>query len=641
VRVGGKLKAPKRIRHVEPVYPEAARSARVQGVVILEIEIDVTGKVKSARVLRSNPLLDAAAIEAVRQWTYTPTVLNGKLVPVLMTVTVNFRLPEPSQEDKQSSTPPSTDPARAFLEERAETEGLSFQQGSGYWANTYVPGDPALRLLHSRLRDWDRSPLQARVGFPLGLHDVAAQPVQPFDAPSKAGLALYLSADRRGLDKPSRMLLQVGLKGSPRLGGQRPPMSVGVVLDLRGDVPTEAAADMRALALAFAETRQVGDRFSLIVAGRPGGVVVEPEKFKHGPLAVAIDKLMTSNKPETGPALDLPDAVAAAFLEAARCGDPDAALGSSVVVLVTGQPLGGDADILNDLAHQGAVAGMRLSVVGIGPRAPSADLERLALAGQGSRRLLETRSDAPRLVEAELTAASDIVARAIRLRIRLAPGVRLLEIVGSRRLDEAQAQRVREAERSIDLRLSRLLGIDSDRGEDEDGIQIVIPSFHASDAHVILLDVVAPGSGAVADVSVRYKDVVFLRNGVARASLSLPAGEQAMGPLERNVLKNLLALRLADSLAAAGSALDEGDPVRAAAFVERARSTRAGLLASLPGLAGDPELSRDVAMLREYAQLFTSGAATGPQLAYIADSLRYAGRLKLLPRPAPSGVGAL
>src|SRR6185369_2748520 len=114
----------------------------------------------------------------------------------------------------------------------------------------------------------------------------------------------------------------------------------------------------------------------------------------------------------------------------------------------------------------------------------------------------------------------------------LAAGVRLVGIVGSRRLDEAQAQRVREAERSVDLRLSRNLGIESDRGEDEDGIQVVVPVFRAGDAHVILLDVVAPGPGAVADVSVRYKDLVFLRNGVARASLTLPAGAPAAGPLE-------------------------------------------------------------------------------------------------------------
>ena len=69
-----------------------AQQARVQGVVIIEATIGVDGSVDSARVLRSVPLLDEAALEAVRQWVYTPTLLNGVPVPVIMTVTVQFTL---------------------------------------------------------------------------------------------------------------------------------------------------------------------------------------------------------------------------------------------------------------------------------------------------------------------------------------------------------------------------------------------------------------------------------------------------------------------------------------------------------------------------------------------------------------------
>ena len=75
-----------------PVYPQIAQSARVQGIVIIEATIGPNGKVQNARVLRSIPLLDQAALDAVRQWEYTPTLLNGVPVPVIMTVTVNFTL---------------------------------------------------------------------------------------------------------------------------------------------------------------------------------------------------------------------------------------------------------------------------------------------------------------------------------------------------------------------------------------------------------------------------------------------------------------------------------------------------------------------------------------------------------------------
>ncbi len=92
VRIGGKIHAPKKIKDVKPVYPAIAQSARVAGVVTIEATIGPDGKVIDAKVVRSIPLLDQAALDAVRQWEYTPTLLNGVPVPVIMTVTVNFTL---------------------------------------------------------------------------------------------------------------------------------------------------------------------------------------------------------------------------------------------------------------------------------------------------------------------------------------------------------------------------------------------------------------------------------------------------------------------------------------------------------------------------------------------------------------------
>lgn len=91
-RVGGTIREPRKVRNVSPVYPDLARQARVQGVVILEATISPTGEVTSVTVLRGVPLLDSSAIEAVRQWRYEPTLLNGVAVPVIMTVTVNYKL---------------------------------------------------------------------------------------------------------------------------------------------------------------------------------------------------------------------------------------------------------------------------------------------------------------------------------------------------------------------------------------------------------------------------------------------------------------------------------------------------------------------------------------------------------------------
>jgi protein TonB len=92
VRLSTLLKPPVKIRDASPVYPESARLARVEGLVIIEAVIGPTGEVVDAKVLRSKPLLDEAALAAVRQWRYTPTLLNGVPMSVILTVTVNFSL---------------------------------------------------------------------------------------------------------------------------------------------------------------------------------------------------------------------------------------------------------------------------------------------------------------------------------------------------------------------------------------------------------------------------------------------------------------------------------------------------------------------------------------------------------------------
>jgi TonB family protein len=98
LRIGGAIKTPVKIKDVRPVYPPDAQAAKVTGLVIVEARIGADGSVEDAHVLRSVPLLDQAAIDAVMQWRFRPTLLNGKAVPVIMTVTVNFTLQNPPEQ---------------------------------------------------------------------------------------------------------------------------------------------------------------------------------------------------------------------------------------------------------------------------------------------------------------------------------------------------------------------------------------------------------------------------------------------------------------------------------------------------------------------------------------------------------------
>jgi TonB family protein len=88
----GILRSPTKIKHVNPVYPAAARDAKISGVVILEARIEVDGRIREAQVVRSIPELDGAALDAVKQWEFVPQLVDGMPTPVTMTMTIQFSL---------------------------------------------------------------------------------------------------------------------------------------------------------------------------------------------------------------------------------------------------------------------------------------------------------------------------------------------------------------------------------------------------------------------------------------------------------------------------------------------------------------------------------------------------------------------
>lgn len=92
LRVGSGISEPRKLKNVDPIYPSVARAARIQGVVVIECVVGTDGRVTDTRVVQGQALLDGAALKAVQQWRYTPTLYQGIPVPVILTVTVTFRL---------------------------------------------------------------------------------------------------------------------------------------------------------------------------------------------------------------------------------------------------------------------------------------------------------------------------------------------------------------------------------------------------------------------------------------------------------------------------------------------------------------------------------------------------------------------
>ena len=91
------MREPRKIVDARPIYPALALSVKVEGVVILEATVGTDGCVQSVKVLRSrHVLLDRASVAALKQWQYTPLVLNGIPTPFVLTVTFNFSVARPS-----------------------------------------------------------------------------------------------------------------------------------------------------------------------------------------------------------------------------------------------------------------------------------------------------------------------------------------------------------------------------------------------------------------------------------------------------------------------------------------------------------------------------------------------------------------
>jgi len=94
-RIGGHLEPAEIIKQTLPVYPPLARTARVEGVVVIEARINVSGNLENIHVIDGHPLLVDEALRTVKKWKYRPAILNGQPVPSPVSITVRFTLQYP------------------------------------------------------------------------------------------------------------------------------------------------------------------------------------------------------------------------------------------------------------------------------------------------------------------------------------------------------------------------------------------------------------------------------------------------------------------------------------------------------------------------------------------------------------------
>ncbi|MBN8616079.1 MAG: hypothetical protein J0L92_36140, partial [Deltaproteobacteria bacterium] len=428
-------------------------------------------------------------------------------------------------------------PESVFWQRAQATEGLALRARDGWWQSTYVPGDPAIRLLQARLASSSVVlPAIDRTGLAFA-EDV--RPIEPMlDAPRDRALAVGAFADTASIDGSTRVRVEVALRSIAQASGRRGALRIAVVLDADAPLDAQAQSRIRAIVNALTRTSSARDQLALYASGAHGGRLAALGSMRTGRLELALRHLFAGEagagaaSGEVGP-VSMSRAVTDA-LESVSGAD---AVG---LVLVLTPDSANDRETERAI-HLGTLAGITTTAVGVGEGATLTGLDAIALAGQGRRRIVLSEDDATAMVRAELSAASELVARAVRVRVRLAEGVDLVDVIGSRPLDAQESARTREVEQSIDRDLAQRLGILSDREDDDDGIRMLLPAFYANDAHTLVLDLIVRRPGRVLDVDVSLKDLVRVGNARASASLTLPGGRAERGSRELRVVADTLA----------------------------------------------------------------------------------------------------
>lgn len=487
-----------------------------------------------------------------------------------------------------------------------------------YFENTYLGGSAAYRerllRLDEALSEGER-PYRLAFGAP-----------QPLDPPSRAGLEVTAELDAPYFDQPRRVFLQVGLKGSARHGWRRPPLDVMVVVDpaalpARGDAVSE-------LVIELLQRLGPADRLGVVVGGAEPLVFTELSRLERARtrLASTIDELATTRPADAGH-----DGLAAGMrrageLLAAAAEDTAIVPGTQTLMVVTA---GDDARRITQAtreAHALTVQGAVTSVFALDRSPERAGWWQVANAGHGNYHHLGDL-ETGELVAWELESLARVVARLVRVNVRLGKSAEAIRVLGTRVLDAREVAQVKAREVATDENLSRAMGITSDRGDDDDGVQTVIPYFYGDDSHVILIELWVEGPGAIADVTVRYKDMVNLDNATARTSVRLDSRPRAPSPERELVRANVAGFELAASLERASHRVRHADAAGAHDELAsaRAHAERTG--------------ERDLRVVRGFERLVGDGGWTydGGARAVLSEALLLAAERKV-GQPSPEGT---
>ena len=380
---------------------------------------------------------------------------------------------------------------------------------NGRFATTYRPGGGHLAAFESAV---------ARGIIPEAerelVSDIGARYVTGFEVPKGKSLAVQAGLERGKLPPSgSPFHLRLTLKSSPDKPAERPHLSVHLVLDVSGSMQGESIKQAREAASALVDKLAPSDDFSLVTFSSDAEV-----KIPDGPVGArreAIKKVIAEIK--EGGGTNISGGLELGYAQAETKSIPQDAV-KVVLLLSDGRANSGikSAGGISKLALDAFQKGIQTSTFGLGADYDGALMSAIAEDGAGGYYYLRDGSQiAPALVT-ELDKRLDPAATAVEVRVRLKKGFDLLKVYGSRRLTEAEAQRVRTQEVAADKQAEQRDNIKQDRQDDQaGGMRFFIPAFAANDSHALLFQLRAGagvGKGQLALVELKYKDRISKKN---------------------------------------------------------------------------------------------------------------------------------
>jgi len=472
---------------------------------------------------------------------------------------------------------------------------------NGRYATTYRPGAGHLAAFESAI---------ARGIIPASEREIVSDIGSAYSAalPMPKDHALGLAADfERTEIAPSggKVHLRINLQSTDAHAKERPHLSVAVVLDVSGSMAGERIASAQRAAEELVDRLDAADQFSFVTFSTSAQIVIPLEQV--GPNRASIKH--TIDAARAGGGTNIGDGLKLGYAELHGTSVP-ADAERVTFLLSDGQANEGitSAPALAKLAEGAFQDGIQTSSFGMGTDYDGPLMSQIAEEGAGGYYYLRDAAQIPDAVTTEIEKRLDPVATALEVRVRLKPGVEVLEAYGSHKLSAEEAAQVRTTEVSADKYAAQHDHIALNRQDDKDGgMRFFIPAFARNEHHAILLELRLPagvGEKEAALVELKYKDRVARENVTdeLQAKLSYATSDAESAKTENaSVERTVQGFEAGEALMDASRMVANGDSAGAA----RLLSEREGILREAATKLNEPRLAEDatrLARMREHVE---------------------------------------